>query len=199
MDAYIADGGGDVSLIEVADRGELVLRLSTMIANDDAPDLVLINYRNYPFFQASGALTPIEDRLADSSAFRPEDFFPTAMEAFNDDGAQTCLPQNAASLVLYYNADLFAEAGLDAPPDDWNWDQMVRAAETLTTDADEDGVTDVHGLGISPELIRLAPFLWSNGGELWSTTRRTPRGSRSTPWRAPRRCSSSSTSAASTR
>lgn len=166
VDAYVADGGGDVSLVEVANREELVTRLSTMIAAGDAPDLVLINHRNYPQFLASGALSPLEDRLEGSPVLRAKDFFPAPMEAFNDDGAQTCLPQNAASLVLYYNADLFAQAGLDAPPDDWSWDQMVRAAQTLTTDADGDGVIDVYGLGVSPELIRLAPFLWSNGAEL---------------------------------
>jgi multiple sugar transport system substrate-binding protein len=166
VDAYEAAGGGDVRLIEVADRDELVLRLSTSIASGDEPDLVLINYRNYPQFQATGALTPMNDLLEGSTALRADGFFPAALGAFRDAGVQTCLPQNAASLVLYYNANLFEAAGLQTPPDDWSWNAMVRAAESLTTDADGDGSVDVYGLGVSPELIRVAPFLWSNGAEL---------------------------------
>ena len=43
---------------------------------------------------------------------------------------------------------------------------MVSAAEQLTRDDDGDGTTDVYGLGVDPEVIRIAPFVWSNGGTL---------------------------------
>ena len=39
---------------------------------------------------------------------------------------------------------------------------MVLAATALTDDAN-----DQHGLGLEPTMIRLAPFVWSNGGELF--------------------------------
>ena len=163
-DGYEAAGGGAVLLLEVQDRDTLINRLSTSIAGGNPPDLFLLNYRYYGQFREAGALAPMQERLDASEALDAGAFFPAAMEAFRDGGTQTCLPQNAASLVVYYNADLFAAAGLDAPPDDWTWDEMVGVARELTADTDGDGTVDVYGLGVEPEIIRLAPFIWSNGG-----------------------------------
>jgi multiple sugar transport system substrate-binding protein len=39
-------------------------------------------------------------------------------------------------------------------------------AEALTKDLDGDGATDQFGLGTDPSIIRVAPFIWQNGGEL---------------------------------
>jgi multiple sugar transport system substrate-binding protein len=43
---------------------------------------------------------------------------------------------------------------------------MVQKAIRLTKDTNGDGDIDVYGLGVEPSIIRVAPFVWSNGGEL---------------------------------
>jgi multiple sugar transport system substrate-binding protein len=125
-----------------------------------------MNYRYYGQFAARDALAPVDAYLEGSEAFSAEDFFGTAMTPFRWQGRQVCLPQNVSSLVVYYNADRFAEAGLPLPAEGWTWDDMVRSAQALTRDDDGDGTTDVYGLGVDPEIIRLAPLIWSNGGSL---------------------------------
>jgi multiple sugar transport system substrate-binding protein len=62
-------------------------------------------------------------------------------------------------LVIYYNTDLFAAAGIEAPKDGWTWEEFRAVALELTGG-------DVRGVGIEPSVIRVAPFVWSNGGEL---------------------------------
>ena len=166
VDGYRSAGGGPVSLIEIEERDDLIAQLATSIAAGTPPDLFLLNYRYYGQYLEAGGIAPMQDRLASSEVLHTEDFYATALAAFQDDGAQTCLPQNASSLVLYYNADLFEAAGIDTPPDDWTWDEMVSAARELTVDEDKDGTVDVYGLGVDPEIIRVAPFIWSNGGEI---------------------------------
>jgi multiple sugar transport system substrate-binding protein len=156
----------DAELLPFAERDDLIARLSTSIAGGQPPDLFLMNYRYYGQFAARGALQPVDPYLRDSEAFEAADFFDTAMTPFRWDGEQVCLPQNVSSLVVYYNLDLFEEAGLDPPRVGWTWDDMVSAAKALTRDDDGDGVTDVYGLGVDPEVIRIAPFIWSNGGTL---------------------------------
>jgi multiple sugar transport system substrate-binding protein len=156
----------DAELLPFAERDELILRLGTSIAGGQPPDLFLMNYRYYGQFAARGALEPVEPYLRDSNAFATNDFFDTAMTPFRWDGEQVCLPQNVSSLVVYYNAGLFEAAGIDLPTDGWTWDDMVSAAEELTRDDDGDGTIDVYGLGVDPEIIRIAPFVWSNGGAL---------------------------------
>jgi multiple sugar transport system substrate-binding protein len=155
-----------VELIEASDRQDLIARLSTSFAGGEPPDLFLLNYRFYGQFAARGVLEPIEERVDSSDAFTQDDFYPQALDAFRFDGQLTCLPQNISSLVVYYNKDLFRLAGVSEPEAPWSWQEMVDKAEALTKDEDGDGRIDVYGLGVEASLIRLAPFVWSNGGEL---------------------------------
>ena len=155
-----------VDLIEASDRSDLLARLSTSFAGGQPPDLFLLNYRFFGQFASRGVLEPIEARLAASSVFEPDDFFPQALEAFHYGDQLVCLPQNVSSLVVYFNRDLFRASGLGDPAADWTWSDLVDTALTLTIDADADGQNDQHGLGVEPQIIRVAPFVWSNGGEL---------------------------------
>ncbi len=155
-----------VKLIEASDREDLLARLSTSFAGGTPPDLFLLNYRFYGQFAARDVLEPIESRLDDSDAFEQEDFYPQALEAFRFDGKLVCLPQNISSLVVYYNRDLFKQAKVPEPAEGWTWDDMVSKAIKLTRDTNGDGDIDQHGLGVEPSIIRIAPFVWSNGGEL---------------------------------
>jgi multiple sugar transport system substrate-binding protein len=156
----------DVKMIEASDRDDLIARLSTSFAGGTPPDLFLLNYRFYGQFAARGVLEPIEDRVDDSDLFEQDDFYEEAMSAFRFNDELTCLPQNISSLVVYYNKDLFQKAGVAEPKEGWKWDDMVAAAKKLTKDSDGDGKAEVYGLGIEASLIRLAPFVWSAGGEL---------------------------------
>ena len=106
----------DVSLVVAADRSDLLTRVSTAIAGGSPPDVFLVNYRFYGQFAANGALEPVEDRLEDSDAFAPEDFYPVAMDAFRWDDEQLCMPQNVSSLAVYYNRELFEAAGARGTP-----------------------------------------------------------------------------------
>jgi multiple sugar transport system substrate-binding protein len=155
-----------VNLISASDRADLIARLSTGFSGGTPPDLFLINYRFYAQFAVTGALEPVQPFLEASSAFQRDDFYPQPMEAFTHQGTLQCMPQNLSSLVVYYNKDLFAQEGLSEPPDQWTWDEMVAAAKPVTKDLDGDGVIDQWGLGVEASIIRLAPFIWSNGGQV---------------------------------
>ena len=169
--------GREVELVEASDRSDLIARLSTSIAAGAPPDVFLMNYRYYAQFAAKDAIEPVTDRLDGSEAFAPDDFYPVALGAFRWRGEQLCIPQNVSSLVVYYNRDLFARYGVPESEDGWTWNTMVGRAGALTRDAngrqlvpgdpDAGGATaEVYGLGVEPSVIRLAPFVWSNGAEL---------------------------------
>jgi multiple sugar transport system substrate-binding protein len=179
IDAYERqDDAGDVQLVEASDREDLLARLSTSFAGGTPPDVFLLNYRFYGQFAARGAIEPIGERVEGSDEFEPEDFFPEAMEAFHWDGVLTCLPQNVSSLVVYYNRELFERFGVAEPRAGWTWTEFIVRASQLTRDAQgrpvsagdpEQGAVRpaIYGLGIEPTVIRLAPLVWSNRGELF--------------------------------
>lgn len=159
--AYEAERPGlQVTLSPVPTQDELLARLTTAFAGDRPPDVFLVNYRKYGQFAAAGVLAPVQAYVDRSEVISLDDFAPAALEAFRFDGRElTCLPQNVSSLVTYYNVDLFERAGLAAPEAGWTWDEFLAAAQALTGDGN-------YGLGVEPALIRLAPFVWSNGGEM---------------------------------
>ena len=115
-------GGAQVQLIEASDRDDLLTRLSTSFAGGEPPDLFLINYRFFGQFAARDVLEPLGPRLEASSVLQLEDLFPQAVDAFRFGGELICLPQNISSLVVYYNRDLFAAAGVPEPAAGWSWD-----------------------------------------------------------------------------
>jgi multiple sugar transport system substrate-binding protein len=169
--------GTDVQLVEASDRKDLLARLATSVAGGAPPDLFLMNYRFYGQFAAKDVIEPLDDRLAASEAVDPADYYPVAWNAFRWKDRQLCLPQNVSSLAVYYNRTLFAKYGVPEPKAGWTWNDLVATASAMTRDSrgavikatESEGAAlrpAVHGLGVEPSIIRLAPFVWSNGGQL---------------------------------
>jgi multiple sugar transport system substrate-binding protein len=170
----------DVQLVEASDREDLIARLSSSIAGGAPPDLFLMNYRFYGQYASRDVLEPLGPYVDDSSKFEEDDFYPQALDAFRWKDELMCLPQNISSLVLYFNRDLFKRFKVPPPRDGMLWNELVIKAQQLTRDkngqqvkgADPDmpqaGTAQpaVYGLGVEPVIIRLAPFVWSNGGEI---------------------------------
>ena len=170
----------DVQLVEASDRDDLIARLSTSLAGGAPPDLFLMNYRFYGQFAARDVLEPLAPYVDDSDAFEEEDFYEEAVDAFRWQGELTCLPQNISSLVLYFNRDLFKKHNVPEPKNEMTWLELLDRARALTLDengnpvrgADPDlpqantAPAEIYGLGIEPTIIRFAPFIWSNSGDI---------------------------------
>jgi len=173
---YGSQSDTEVELIEASDRDDLIARLSTSIAGGSPPDVFLLSYRYYGQFAATDSIVPLDDRIASSDRLAADEFYPVAMRAFQWQGEQLCLPQNVSSLAVYYNKDVFERYGVPEPPQRWTWNDLIETAVLLTRDAngnqvvgtetDGAGLVDVYGLGVEASVIRLAPFVWSNGGEV---------------------------------
>jgi multiple sugar transport system substrate-binding protein len=193
IDAYAkASPGQAVQLIEASDRKDLLARLATSIAGGAPPDLFLMNYRFYGQLAVKDAIEPLDERIAASEVIKPADYYPVAMTAFTWQGRQLCLPQNVSSLAVYYNRSLFAKYGVALPRAGWTWNELLTTATAMTRDAkgavirgtESEGAAQrpaVHGLGIEPSIIRLAPFVWSNGADIVDDPARPTRLTLDTP------------------
>ena len=158
--------GVDVVIDYTPGQSDYYRKITTDFAGGDPPDVFLINYRQFGQYAARGALAPVGPYLAASERIAAADYAPVALDAFRFRGDQTCMPQNVSSLVVYYNVDRFAANEVPQPAAGWTWDQFVAAAEALTQDTDGDGQTDLYGVVVDPVLYRVAPFIWSAGGEI---------------------------------
>lgn len=73
------------------------------------------------------------------------------------------------SLIVLYNRDLFAEAGITPPTieDPWTWEEMQEAAQQLTRDTNGDGQVDRWGaaFGLRSPVNRVLNLSLGFGGE----------------------------------
>ncbi len=152
--------GITVTLVHTPGQSDYLKRLAADFAGGLPADLILLNYRRFGAYAARGALEPIDPYLARSTLLQRDAFYPEVLAAFTRDGQLVGIPQNCSSLVIYYNKGLFDRAGLPYPRAGWTWDDFLDAARSLTRG------TEQYGIGIEPTLIRLAPFVWQNGGDI---------------------------------
>jgi len=174
--------GSKVNIISLADNEEdYHAKLSTELAGGQPPEVVLLDYDAAARYFAAGAFQSLSGRLAQSTLIHPTDFYTPATSAYQWQGQQMCLPLSASSVVVYYNKKLFDAAGLAYPKAGWTWDQFIAAAKALTRPPDQ------FGVGMDRELNNVLPFIWQNGGELFSPdlkqlTLDTPAASAAIQW-----------------
>jgi multiple sugar transport system substrate-binding protein len=157
--AYNAtDPAREVEIVPVAKKDDHLALLQTSFAAGQSPEVFLVNYREYASFVERGAVAPIGAAMADRGVDLA-DYYAPPVQAFTLDGDLQCMPQNVSSLVVYVNTALFEAAGLAPAYDGWTFEEFRAAAATLTAE-------EVDGVYVEPSIIRLAPFAWSNGGEI---------------------------------
>jgi len=135
-------------------------KIITAIAAGNAPDLVELGTDWVAQFAASGVLWDITDRVR---SLKDEYFL---WEPVTYQGRVYGLPWLAGTRVLFYNRDLFAQAGLDPnrPPETWS--ELLEAAKAVHALGD-----NIYGIGIHvgeayAPWQQFLPFVWGNGGDV---------------------------------
>lgn len=111
--------------IETVAYNDYFTAMQTRVSGGTAPDCYELNIENFAAYASKGVLADLSN--ADTSNFNE-----TALSAFNVDGTQYGLPGNFSNVVLIYNKDLFDQAGVDYPTNDWTWDDVQIAAEKIS-------------------------------------------------------------------
>ncbi len=163
-----ATPGIKVDLVYLPASGDYRNRLDADIAAGAPADVVFINYQRYATLAAKNQLAPIGDYLAASTRIKESDYYPAAMAPVKWQGKTWCLPSNMSSAVIYYNKSLFDDAKVAYPKAGWAWDDFVAAARALTRD--DTALGRIFGYGSEISLFRVAPYVWSAGGEVFDNS-----------------------------
>ena len=83
---------------------------------------------------------------------------------FTRDGRQYALPKYHGALALYYNKDLFDQAGVKYPSDSWTHDDYLEAMERITRDRNPEGKPGLWGSMIDIAWERLQVHVNAWGG-----------------------------------
>lgn len=126
VQAFQAENPGIEVVVETAPFADYFTLLQAGIASGDAPDVFELNYENFVTYAANGALLDLSSMMSDDAPF-----YPRALEAFSYDGVQYALPATFSDVLLFYNADLFDQAGIEYPTAEWTWDDAKTASAAI--------------------------------------------------------------------
>ena len=115
-----------------------------------APDVFWIPGTDIARFAKAGLILNLNDLAAADEDFNAGDFYEGPMSFLQTpvaegEDALWGLPRDVSAFAIYYNADLFDEAGLEYPGgDDWTWERFVESAEAIDALGDE-----IQGYGMN--------------------------------------------------
>lgn len=146
--------------------GEIHTSIQAKAAAGDPPDVAQIGWSKFSFALENLPLVPVEE-IAPPEQWEEHTagILPQAMAIGEADGQVMALPYTISTPTLFYNADLFREAGLDpeAPPE--TWEEAERAALQIVERTDAEGVYLAAANAAKSDFITQS-LLYSNGAQL---------------------------------
>ncbi|MGG1516580.1 sugar ABC transporter substrate-binding protein [Paenibacillus oryzisoli] len=156
-------------------------KITAMVAANEAPDGGYVHGELGEAWQKEGKFINFNDMFATDKDMKKEDFLDYIW--FNGDDPKYTWGISSAgeTFGLFYNKDLFAQAGVETPPAKadaaWTWDKFVEVAKKLTIDkngknASEPGFdpNNIKQFGVSFEnwYGPIMTHVMNNGGDLIS-------------------------------
>lgn len=145
------------------DYDTYVNKITTQMAAGDAPDIFIAWGDFFYNWMELGQTLPLEDYVSKELL---EDLWPAQLRMFYIGGHLAGLPLYANDMAMYYNEDMFDEAGLAYPDKSWDWD-ILRDNAIKLTKKDTSGKIVQYGLMTrGNNMLRLTQWIWQNGGEI---------------------------------
>lgn len=150
IDAYSEATGTEVKVWPVPARYEDKMR--TLLAAGTTPDIMRVNDDYVRGYTAKGQFTDLTPYL-EISGLNPENFYAPIYDFANFGGGYWAWCLGNQPRVIYYNIDMFEEAGIDLPPTEWNpnegwtWDDFLETALALTKGEEQFGAAVYHDTG----------------------------------------------------
>ena len=150
--------------VEIMSWDSLYQKLATSLPVGEGPDIIAFNTEYIPSYAESGALAVIND-LYETGGLDANNIPAVMEENLKYNGEYYGVPCNMATLLLYYNKDLFAEAGLDPESPPTTWDELESMALALTKEVNGE---QQYGFGLATNnTIQMWPImLWAGGGDI---------------------------------
>ncbi|MCD9020829.1 ABC transporter substrate-binding protein [Cohnella silvisoli] len=144
----------------------LLAKLPTSLVSGKGPDIAAFNASLIPQYAKAGNILPLED-LYSSKDIDQSVLPPSLVKQMQFDGKFFGAPANFATLMMYYNKDLFKAAGLDPEKPPATWDEWKDAILKTTK---SEGSDKQYGLVIGDHAtIPNWPILiWGGGGDITS-------------------------------
>ena len=160
IDEWLAMNEGFEVTVEYAPWGQCQEQSITLAAAGDPPAISYMGSR-------------VLRQLADAQMIRPFELSDEELASYANsvlgtvqfDGAVWGLPRAFSTKALFWNKDLFAEAGLDMPDGPQTWDDVLTAARAVTENTDAQGI-GIPAASFDNTMHGFLNWMYSNGGEV---------------------------------
>lgn len=119
-----------------APYGEILNQVINMAGGGDKVDLVFGESGWIPALEDAGLSVPVTDVMGEEYM---ADFYPSVLDGCKIGDEVYGLPMYISPFILYYNTDLFEQAGLDPNTPPTTYDEMLTMAESLSKLKTADG------------------------------------------------------------
>lgn len=149
--------------MEIIPWDSLLQKLLSTMSTGQGPDLAGFNFNYVPQYAKSGYILDLTEYMVAGTDLDPANWPPALVERLKYEGKFYAAPMNFATLMMYYNKDLFQAAGLDPDKPPADWDSWIAAIRKLT-----DPSKGQYGIAIGErQTIPNWPILlWGNGGDV---------------------------------
>lgn len=157
--------------IESFNLAELDTLFTTQIAAGDAPDVSWLPVESSLEYIRAGALVDLREAIDATEDFDFEDFIPSLLDRWTDGDAVYGIPFSTGPLIMYYNKDLYAQAGVKDPGQlmadgEWTWESFRETSRQLHD------ALGVPGYALNDfdfkNWTRLLPYMNAYGASPWS-------------------------------
>lgn len=144
--------------------------MTTQISAGDPPDISWLPVESSKQYISNGALLDLSKTLKAYPDYDFADLIPGLQERWTDGDALYGVPFSTGPLVMYYNKDLYAKAGVKSPEDliadgTWTWEAFAKTSKELKDKLDLPGyvLTDFD----FKNWTRLLPIMDAYGASPW--------------------------------
>lgn len=145
----------DIEVTLEAYGSDFDTKISAGMGSGDTPDVMYM--WNYPAYYEG--LEPLDEYIENEGEEYKTNFYDTLWNYNSIDGQIYGVPVGFTTHALFYNKDLFTEAGVEEPTGDWTWDDLQTAAKTISEKTDAKG----FAFSMKPDPYDFEMYLWSNG------------------------------------
>jgi multiple sugar transport system substrate-binding protein len=145
---------------------EIVTRLQADMAAGRQPDVAQLVFRDLYYIASDLGANALEDMAgADGYAALTDGMLPRGLDLGKIDDKTYGLAYTFSTPILYYNADLFRQAGLDPDNPPKTWAEVKTAAEAIVAKTDAEGFFP-GAYGPADGTFVYQAILMSNGGKV---------------------------------
>ena len=117
--------------VQITGYEDYFTKLATTVGGGNPPDVFEMNMENFLSYMLRGACADLTGKIDTAN------YSEGTLAAVSSEGKIYAVPMSFSTCVLFYNKDLFDQAGVAYPTDDWTWADAQAAAEKIKALGDD--------------------------------------------------------------